>query len=156
MSGMQITGLKPGADHELAKQIEALEPKAAVLNSLGFAWQLADYLALVIKNGKVDLSELRNHGVGEKTAVEICEAVTNRHARVAAAVALAAARNHLPPAPIVAVKPQELDHDAALSLLHDLALQLESGRGDITALNRAGWSEPTSREIARVINAARR
>lgn len=146
------TNFAPAAAKELARQIESLEPSAAVLNSKGFGWQTGACLAAAITNGKPDIAELRANGVELKTAVNICTAIAARHARKNAALAVS-----VPPAP----EPQplnlkDIDRHSAMSLLHDLALQLDSGRGDITLLVRAGFSLGTAKELTTLINAARR
>jgi hypothetical protein len=147
------TNFQPSAAAELARQIETLEPSAALLNSKGFSWMTAAYLAASIKSGRLDLGELRDNGISQGSAVSICAAIAARHARVEAA---RIARAPLPvPAPVAAPKAEELDQFAAMSLLHDLTEQITSGRGDVTVLERAGFTPPTARELTNLINASR-
>jgi hypothetical protein len=145
--------LPPAARAELDKQIETMEPSAAVLNSLGFAWQLAAYLAAIIKSGAPDLSELRSHGLPLETAISIAQAISARHARRAAALKPPAPKPV--PAPAVPKLPEPLDAGAAASQLHTLFQEAERGRpACLTTLIRAGWSEATSRELKKIIDAS--
>lgn len=140
----------------LAEQIERLAPSAAVLESKGVDWQTAATLARFIKTGEPDLGELRDHGIAQATAVEICTSISARHARKAAA--LAAVPSLPAPAPKPAPKPDAEDMYGmkALSMLHTLFQQAESGRIPcLTLLMNDGWSESTARELVRTINAAR-
>ena len=64
-----------------------MEPSAAVFESTGMAYQLAQYLVTAIKNGQPDLGELRSHGISQELAVSVCESIAKRHARRNAALA---------------------------------------------------------------------
>jgi hypothetical protein len=153
---VRFSSLKPQAGAELARQIETMEPSAAVLESTGFAFQLAAYLAASIKSGTPDLSELRSHAVDLKTAVEICTAISKRHARKSAAITAIPPAAAPKPAP---VKPAAPEPDAfnAASMLHTLFEELEGGRAAcLTTLMRDGWSESTAKELVRVSSASRR
>jgi hypothetical protein len=138
----------------LAAAIESLEPSAVTLESNGFVFQLAQYLAAVIRSGAPDLSELRSHGIEVRTAVEICEAIGARHARVAAAAK--PKPKVLPPLPY---KPEptaeQIDRESALSLLHTLCEMIGAERACPTELNRTGFGWATSKELANLINATR-
>lgn len=148
------TNLLPAASAALEKQIEALEPSANLLNSVGWPYRTAAVLAKQISDGP-DLGALRECGISQKDAVAICESIAKRHRRKAAALERAAAK----PEP-VAAKPAEpaaeqLDGFSAVSMLHELHTQCEAPRPCITQLANAGWSDATSKEIYKVINAAR-
>lgn len=148
----------PAAAAALTTQIEEMNPNAVRLEVAGFRFQVAQYLAQATAAGSADISELRSHGLGSKAAIAICTAIAARHARKAAALAALTA----PPAPLppLSLPPEpahgEADRLAALSLLHDLYEQVATGRGDVTVLCRAGFSESTAKELAAVINATRR
>lgn len=154
--------LKQPAAEALAKAIESLEPNAARLEVHGMGYQLAAYLAGIIESGKPDLFELKSHGLSQELAVEIAEAIGKRHARVAAALAAQkpavvmlspTAVRPLPPLPY-ATRP--IMREDALSMIHEIFEQTESGRAAcMTTLCREGWSDATSRELAKIINAAR-
>lgn len=147
---MLDTNLAPAANDELARQVESLEPSAALLNSKGFAWMVAAYLAAIVKSGKPDIAELRSHGLSEKTSVSIATAIAARHARRNAALA------RVPlPTPAPTPKRLPLDQAAARSLVHDLCLQISAERGEPNELHRAGFSWETSKELATLINATR-
>jgi hypothetical protein len=140
-----FTPLLPAAAAELDRQIEELAPSAAVLNSLGFAFQLAAYLAAVIKSGKPDLEELRSHGLPLETAIGIATTISKRHARKAAAF-----REPPPPAPkpVPAKPPSEMDPGTALSAVHTLCQQIERSRPVcLTELGNSGWSISFCREL---------
>jgi len=147
------TSLLPAtASAELSKQIEALEPSANLLNAAGLDWLTAAELAKQIKNGP-DLAELRYCGIGQEDAVNICTKIAARHARKAAAVAAPAPPKPMP-APVKPAAP-ELDGWSATSMLHTLFQEAERGRnGCLTTMMSAGWSESTSRELVKVINAS--
>lgn len=152
--------LQPGASTALATAIESMEPSAAVFESTGLNFQLAQYLATVIKDGTLDLNELRSHGLSQNLAVEIATAISKRHARRAAAIAAmrpmpVAPKPPVPAAPAYAPESREAIRIANLSLLHDLAQQIESGRGDLNDLVHAGYSLTTARELAAIINRSR-
>jgi hypothetical protein len=173
--------LKPAAAAALGAAIETMEPSAAALESTGMAFQLAQYLVTIIKSGAPDLNELKCHGLSQDTAVAIATAISKRHARKAAAIAamrpmapepqpaaskppkpalaaaIAAIRPVPAPKPPITHKPERREDviNAALSLLHDLALQLDSQRGDAGVLHSAGFSSATSKELAKYINASR-
>ncbi len=146
--------LKAAAATELARQIESLEPSAGALNSKGFNWMTAAELVTIIKSGKPDLAELRCHGLTEACAVEIATAIAARHARKAAALAALKPLPALPSLPVA--KPESTEQLVALSLLHDLAQQIDAGRGCVTELHRAGFTESTAKELSNLINASRR
>jgi hypothetical protein len=148
--------MTPAARAELDKQIEELAPSAAVLTSLGFAWQLAAYLAAIIKSGAPDLSELRSHGLPLKTAISIAQAISARHARKAAASAALKPQAPKPAPAVPAPKPAEqLDSITAASQLHALFQEAERGRpACLTTLVNAGWTEKTSRELKKIIDAS--
>jgi hypothetical protein len=156
-----FASLKPAAAAELGKQIETLEPSAAVLESKGIVFQLAQYLVTVIKSGYPDLSELKCHGLSQETAVAICTSISKRHTRKAAKMANAkpmAPKPQPKPAPVTPAFKPESQEDvrlSALSLLHDLCLQIETERGDATLLVLAGFSQTAAKELAMYINAAR-
>lgn len=155
--------LKEPAAIELAKQIESLEPNAVRLEvHAGMGFALAACLVGMIQSGKPDLFELKSHGLAQEIAVEIAEAIGKRHARVAAAraamkaevVALSPnAPKALPPLPYAA---RAIAPEDALSMIHTIFEMSESGRpACMTTLCREGWSDGTSKELARIIDAAR-
>jgi hypothetical protein len=157
------TSLAPAAAAVLGAAIETLDASATVLTSKGFAWQTAAYLVAVVKSGEVDIEDLRANGIDAKTAIAICEAISKRHERKRAALAAVRpmAQPVLPPLgssrgmpkPLAApVETREETRLAALSLLHDLALALESG--DAAGLRLAGFSAGTAKELTDLINAA--
>jgi hypothetical protein len=148
--------LSAEAHAALAEQIETLSPSAAVLESKGVDWETAATLVRFITTGAPDVIALKACGLPLETAVSVCEAISKRHARRAAA---------LKPVPTPAPKPapaapkpaaDELDSLTALSMLHSIFEQEESGQSAcLTSLMNDGWSESTARELVRVINAAR-
>lgn len=151
--------LQPSAASALRKMIESLEPNANALNGKGFSWMLAAYLAEAIKSGKPDLSELRSNGVGEKTAVEICTAISKRHARRVAAVDAAPIPKQPAPKPAPKLAAPEMHGMTALSMFHTLCVLCEQGAAGqapcLTTLVDDGWSPSTAKELVKVINAAR-
>jgi hypothetical protein len=147
------TNFSPVAEAELAKQIEELAPSPPVLTAAGWPWQTAAELARQIQNGP-DLTALRECGIGQDDAVSICEAISARHARVAAAQANVPKSVPLPPIPAAPAAPV-LDAMSALSRLHTLFEEGGSGRrACLTTLMNDGWSEATSRELVKVIDAS--
>jgi hypothetical protein len=146
------TNLTPDAAAVLGAAIETLDASATVLESKGFAWQCAAYLVKVVKSGAVDIEELRANGLDAKTAIAICEAIADRHERVSKAAARMAVARPLPPSPLPLPETREEKRLAALSLLHDLALALESG--DAAGLRLAGFSAAAAKELTDLINAA--
>jgi len=157
LSAETFAPLLPSASQELARQIEEMSPSAAVLSSKGFAWQLAAYLAGAIDSGKPDIVALREHGLGPKAAIAICEAISARHTRKAAAVA--ALKPPTKPAPLPPLpyseKPAAMDSMTALSQIHTLMQECERGRpACLTTLMNAGWSESTARELVKIVNAS--
>jgi hypothetical protein len=143
----------------LAEQIEALSPSAAVLESKGVDWETAATLARFIKTGAPDVIALKEHGLPLGQSVEICEAISKRHARRAAALAKPPLLLPAPKPEPVAAAPaaaEALDAWTAMSRLHTFCEQLESGSAAcLSQLVEDGWSEPTAREIVKTINAAR-
>jgi hypothetical protein len=152
-----FASLKPAAAAALGMAIETMEPSAAMLESKGIVFQLAQYLVTIIKSGSPDLNELKCHGLSQETAVGICTAIAARHARRAAVMANAKPMAPKPTAaaPTHAPEKHEEVRNAARSLLHDLSLQIETERGCPTLLLRAGFSAATSHELAKLINASR-
>ena len=161
--------LSADAHAVLAEQIERLNPSAAVLESKGVDWETAATLARFIKTGEADVMALKLHGLPLDQSVEICEAVTKRHARKAAALAsvpILPAPAPAPPATVV--QEAEMYPMKALSMLHTLFEQAECAasaaalRGRIpripcaTTLTQDGWSVATAKELVTVINAARK
>ena len=153
--------LPPAASQELARQIEEISPSAVALELKGFAFQLAHCLAGSIESGKPDMVPLRDHGLGPKAAIAVCIAIAARHARRAAA--LAALKPQPKPAPLpplpycepLPAKPDAMDGMSALSMLHTLTQEYERGRpACLTTLMNAGWTEPTARELVKVVNAS--
>jgi hypothetical protein len=138
------THFQPEAARELSKQVEALEPSANLLNSVGFSWMTAAYLASVIKSGEIDILELRSNGLSQQASVAFASAVAARHKRKAEA--LAALKK--PPAPKPTPAPaapnaEQLDSFSAVSMLHELHTQCEAMRPCLTQLCNAGWSDVT-------------
>lgn len=152
------TNFTPDAHAELARQIEGLAPSAQVLTSRGFSWLLASYLERLIRGDVVpDLSDLRAQGLDVKTAVSICEAISARRARIVVATPAPKAVVPVPKQPEPPVAPADaLDAMSAMSMLHTLFEMAGSGHAAcLTLLMKDGWSEQTSREFVRIINAAR-
>lgn len=146
--------LSDKASAELTRQIEALAPSAATLEGVGFDFQTAQYLAKVIVTGTPDMTELREHGLAPAAAIGICESISKRHARVAAAVARVP--EPLPePVPVAPASDEGVDQEAARSLLHDLCLQIDAEHGDANVLSRAGFTWHTASELAALINSTR-
>jgi hypothetical protein len=156
--------LSAEAHAALAGQIETLTPSAAVLESKGVDQETAATLVRFIKTGAPDVIALKECGLPLETAVSICESISKRHARRAAAMkpvptpAPKPAPKPVPAAPEPAPKPaaDELDSLTALSMLHTVFEMEESDQSACqTKLANDGWSEGTARELAKVINAAR-
>jgi hypothetical protein len=148
--------ISEAASAELAKQIEALAPSAAVLEATGFTWETAATLAKCISSGDISLEELRSHGLSQEAAVDIATSISKRHARKAAALAAVKPPPAPKPTPAVpAPKSDAMDGMSAMSQLHTLFQEAERGqRACLTTLINAGWSENTSRELVKVINAS--
>ncbi|SIO53817.1 hypothetical protein SAMN05443247_07620 [Bradyrhizobium erythrophlei] len=150
--------LSADAHAALAEQIETLNPSAAVLESKGIDWETAATLVRFIKSGQPDMAALKDHGLPLETAISICQAISAHHARRAAALALAKPMPAASPKPMPAApapKPDGMDGMSAMSMLHTLCEQAVSGRyACITTLMNDGWSESTSRELVKIINAS--
>jgi hypothetical protein len=145
--------LLPNAAAELSRQISEMAPSAALLTTKGFSWLVAAELATQIRSGNPDLGELRANGIDQATAIEFCTAVSERHARVAAAKAAAVAPE---PEPVRAVPPSDDDVDAALWQLAELSDAIAKGDACPTNLHWAGYSESTSNELAALIRTSTR
>jgi hypothetical protein len=172
--------LKAAARKELEKQIAALEPNAAKLNSAGFGPFLSAELVRAIQSGSPDITILHAQGLGQKDAVEVCTAIAARHAPKAEPMPapvvkpvplpkLAEAAPMPPllvaPAPVVQIPTtpapkrepylEPVGELAALSLLHTLVtMVVDSGRADITLLIDHGFSPSTSAELTNLIACA--
>lgn len=92
---------------------------------------VADYLGKL--NGAMpDIEALRALGVPQADAIALCVAARQ-------------------PRPM----PEKIDRLCALSLLHTLSQQIETGRSCATELLHAGFSDAAARELANIINSTR-
>jgi hypothetical protein len=151
---LRETHPQPAAAHALTAAIESMEPSAATLESHAFAFQLAQYLAAVIKSGTPDIAEMKLHGWPLETAVAVASAVAARHARRAEALEKMQPNAAAPAAPSPAPKSEQLDAMSGMSMLHTLMQEVERpGRqACLTTLCNSGWSLATARELKTVID----
>ena len=153
---MLETNFTEPANVELARQIEELAPDIGELRAQGFGPDFAKCLVAAIRTGQPDIGELRANGVAAASAVAICQTISDRHVRVAAALARMDELKAKPRAAAPAPVPDELDGMTATSMLHTLFQQAESpSKACITELMNDGWSASIARELAKVINATR-
>lgn len=113
---------------------------------------LQNYLSNIVDGDLPDLVKLRDLGLPVAEAVSICE-------KWRASAPKVAALPISPPAPAPIAKPKErepIGRIHALSLLHELAMQIDAERGCPTLLHNAGFSKQTAEELAFLINSSRR
>jgi hypothetical protein len=152
----EFASLLPAASAALAEMIETMTPSAAVLEANGLNWETAATLARFIKDGAPDIAALKDHGLPLDEAIRICTAISKRHARKAAALAALTPPPAPKPAPAApAPKSDAMDGMSAMSMLHTLCQMATSGQyACFTTLRQDGFSESTSRELVKIINAS--
>ena len=146
----------PAAAKELTFLLQQIAadgaPSAAALEVWGWPWQTAEFLAQQIRSGVPDLGVMRDCGIIQATAITIACAIAERHARKAAAVTPV---TQIPVTPKAAATPEQLDGFTALSQLHTLFSEGESGQPVcLTKMTLDGWSLAFAREFKSVVDAS--